>query len=216
MKANTLIMAGATCLLLGASSLAGAAEQGWYLGLSGGETRSDLGGSDLDSTWSSQGFTASSSVDNTDNGWKLYAGYNYSKYFAVEGGWVDLGKVSFNSTVSAAPAGYSAGTLNGDVKTKGGVFLDAVGTLPLQNNFSVFGKLGLYDIETELNASGTSGTVNNSETRAGYKYGVGAGYDFARNFGARLEWERFNKVGDKNKTGEADIDLLSVGLTYKF
>ena len=42
--------------------------------------------------------------------------------------------------------------------------------------------------------------------------------------GLRLEWERFKDVGDANKTrgtdngktGQGDVDLLSIGIQYKF
>jgi hypothetical protein len=33
-------------------------------------------------------------------------------------------------------------------------------------------------------------------------------YNFTKNFGVRAEWERFKAVGD--------IDLLSIGVVYKF
>jgi hypothetical protein len=41
-------------------------------------------------------------------------------------------------------------------------------------------------------------------------------YDVSPKFAIRAEWERFDKVGDKNKTGEGDVDLLSVGLKFSF
>jgi len=46
--------------------------------------------------------------------------------------------------------------------------------------------------------------------------GAGAKWNFAKNWSARLEWERFAKVGDSNTTGTSDIDFFSVGLAYKF
>lgn len=193
-----------------------AADPGWYVGLSGGQSKADTNGGELDSTFRSLGFTSSSSVDDKDTGWKLFAGYQFNPNFAVEGGYVDLGKFSFNTTVTAAPAGYTTGSLSGNVKTKNGFLVDAVGIWPATDKFSVFGKLGAYSIKTELSASGPSGSVNQSSTDSNFHWGVGAGYDFDKNIGARLEWERFNSVGNKDKTGEADVDLLSVGVVYKF
>jgi len=46
------------------------------------------------------------------------------------------------------------------------------------------------------------------ESGADVSSGVGASYDFTKNFGIRAEWERFKPVDN--------IDLLSVGLVYKF
>lgn len=211
--ASAALMLGLTA---GFSPLASAADMGWYAGLSGGQSRADSDASELDSTFRSLGFTSSSTVDKTDAGWKLFAGYQFNPNFAVEGGYVDLGKFSFSTTVTAAPAGFTTGSLSGDVKTKNGLFLDAVGIIPLQNNFSLFGKLGIYSIKTELSASGPSGSLTQSSTDSDLHWGIGAGYDFNKNVAARLEWERFNDVGNKDKTGEANVDLLSVGVVYKF
>lgn len=201
-----------SCAAVGVAVPAAAAGPDWYLGANAGVTHYDASSSDLDSALSSDGFTASSSVDDSDTGYKLFLGYQFNQNFAVEGGYVDLGKMSFSSTITAP----SAGTVSGDVKTKNGLFLDAVGTLPLGNNFSVFGRLGVYSIKTELTASGSAGSVSSSDTGSDFHWGIGAGYDFTPNLGARLEWERFNKVGNKDKTGEGDVDLASVGLVYRF
>ena len=38
-------------------------------------------------------------------------------------------------------------------------------------------------------------------------YGIGATWNFNRNFGVRAEWERLN---------DSDIDILSIGLQYRF
>ena len=212
MKTHILLLA-LTGAILAAPAVA---DPGWYLGANVGGTKFDASAADLDSSWSSMGFTASSSVDDTDTGYKLFAGYQFNTNFALEGGYVDLGKMKFSSTVTAAPAGYVTGSISGDVKTKNGLYLDAVGILPVGNNFSVFGRLGVYSIKAELNASGPVGTVSSNDTGSDFHWGIGAGYDFTNNVGARLEWERFNKVGNKDKTGEGDVDLWSAGIVYKF
>jgi hypothetical protein len=31
-----------------------------------------------------------------------------------------------------------------------------------------------------------------------------------------MEWERFFEVGDPDSTGEADIDLITAGVVFKF
>jgi opacity protein-like surface antigen len=45
--------------------------------------------------------------------------------------------------------------------------------------------------------------------------GLGAQYNLSKSVGLRAEWERYFEVGD-NTTGEMDIDLISVGVVYKF
>jgi OOP family OmpA-OmpF porin len=186
-----------------------ASDQAMYIGLSGGQSITQADGGDISSALSNSGLAPTgSSLDDTDTAWKLYLGYQFNPNFAVEGGYVDMGKFDFSSTTAG-------GSLSGELKTKNGVFIDAVGIIPLQNNFSIFGKLGLYSVKSELSGSGAGGSVSASHTTGDVTYGIGAGYDFTRNLAARLEWERFNKVGD-NRTAEADLDMVSVGVVYKF
>jgi OOP family OmpA-OmpF porin len=181
----------------------------WYLGLSGGESKSRADSSDINTALSNNGLVPlGSSLDNKDTGWKLYLGHQVNPNFAVELGYLDLGKFSFSSSTAG-------GSLSGDLKTKSGGYIDAVGIMPLSNNFSIFGKLGVYTIKTELSGSGAGGSVSASHRANDWTYGIGAGYDFSRNFGVRVEWERFNNVGN-DSTSHKDVDLASLGVVVKF
>jgi hypothetical protein len=40
-------------------------------------------------------------------------------------------------------------------------------------------------------------------------FGLGVNYNFTRNLGVRAEWERF-------KLDDADADLISVGIVWRF
>jgi len=181
----------------------------WYVGLSGGESRSQANSSDLSSALSNNGLTPlSSSLDDSDTGWKLYLGYQFNPNFAVEAGYIDFGKFNFSATTAG-------GSLGGDMKSKNGGFIDVLGIIPLSNNFSIFGKLGGYSVKTELNGSGVGGSVSASHRSNDWTYGIGAGYEFNRNVGVRVEWERFNDFGN-NSTTQNDMDLTSVGIVFKF
>jgi len=91
---------------------------------------------------------------------------------------------------------------------------------PVSERLTLFGKLGLqrWDASNEIAAvnaraasSATVGARGND-----YKFGLGVRYDFSRNAGVRFEWERFVNVGDAATTGRGDIDLLAIGLQYRF
>jgi len=53
-------------------------------------------------------------------------------------------------------------------------------------------------------------------------YGAGGEWRFHPQVALRVEWERFTNIGKKfeiggtGTTGEADTDLYSVGLAYRF
>lgn len=145
------------------------------------------------------GFTGS--CDDTDTAWKIFGGYQINPNFAIEAGYVDLGK--FRASGLGLTAESKAKTW----------LLDAVGILPLANNFSVLGKAGLHrwDADTRV-VSGASASDKGTD----FTFGFGAGYEFNPNLGLRLEWERFQKVGRDATTGKSDVDLLSLGLRYRF
>jgi OOP family OmpA-OmpF porin len=85
----------------------------------------------------------------------------------------------------------------------------ALGSFPISEQFSVFGKLGLFVWDAE--ASDTTGGVPFEATADGtdVSLGLGVSYNFTRNFGVRAEWELF-------KTDEADATLLSIGAVFRF
>ena len=87
-----------------------------------------------------------------------------------------------------------------------------VGMWPVANALSVYGKLGGYYGKSELHSSVRP---SGDDTNGGLTYGVGAQYDFMRQAAARVEWQRYDNVGG-NAVGETDIDVLSVGLLWKF
>lgn len=57
------------------------------------------------------------------------------------------------------------------------------------------------------------GSASDSGTNTNVAWGLGGGYNFTKNLGVRLEWERFRAEFQGEKE---DVDLLSVGLNYRF
>lgn len=168
---------------------------------------------DIDSALVSAGATGlSSSFDDSDTGYKLQLGYQFNQNWAVEGGYVDLGEFKYH-------ASYTGGAANAKAKADGWN-IDVVGILPINDQFSVFGKLGFIDAKVKIDASATGpgGSASGSADDTCWKgtWGVGATYNFSKTIGIRAEWERFDKLGDKGSTGESNVNLLSVGLSFKF
>lgn len=76
----------------------------------------------------------------------------------------------------------------------------AVGTFPIANQLSVFGKLGLANINVEV------GPFDDDETEL--TWGVGLQYDVSQRLGVRAGWQRYET--------DEEIDLLSIGVLYRF
>lgn len=129
-------------------------------------------------------------TDRSSTGAKVFGGYQITPNLAVEGGYVDLGK--FKS---------SAGQLKAN-----GVYLDAVGSVPLSGPLSAYGKVGVFNGKTD-------GNLISSDRGTSGKLGAGLNYAIDRNLSVQGEWERYRL----DTTGvRANNDLYSVGVKYSF
>jgi len=194
------------------SSMTLADDAGWYIGGNLGQSNADIDDARITSSLLDGGFTVNSiKDDDRDTGYKLFGGYQFNKNVAVEGGYFDLGEFNFKSTT------IPLGTFDGSIKLRG-VNLDLVGFLPFTEKFSAFGRIGVNYAEAKDSFSGT-GFVNvldrnPSERAANLKAGVGLQYAFNDSVAMRLETERYrinDAVGNKG-----DVDLISVGVVYRF
>lgn len=129
-------------------------------------------------------------TDRSSTGTKLFGGYQLTPNIALEAGYADLGK--FKS---------SAGQLKSN-----GVYLDAVGTVPIAGPWSAIGRVGVYNGKVENSLIGSDRGTN-------AKVGAGVQYAIDRNLSVQGEWERYrlDALGTK-----ANTDLYSIGVKYSF
>jgi len=169
--------------------------------------------------------------DNADTAWRIFAGYQFNRYFSTELGYADLGQTSArNIFAGGGITFFTTGTLDSAVTAWD---LVGVGALPLSERFSLFGRLGMYQADVKNRRSnqsfsssfgpspgspiGAPVVAESSVNPSGVAAGLGARYDFTRHLGVRAEWQRYSKVDTgASARGEIDVDLLSVGLLYRF
>jgi OOP family OmpA-OmpF porin len=152
----------------------------------------------------------------TDIGWKLFAGYQINRYAAVEAGYYDLGKASFNGQFAVAIPPILAGTPTSVSLRSDAFALSAVGNLPLANSgFALVGRLGVAHAKShaDVTVGLTGGTISENSTEL--TYGLGLRYNFTPEIAVRAEWERF-RVGGSNVGGKSDVDLFSLNALYRF
>jgi OOP family OmpA-OmpF porin len=141
--------------------------------------------------------------DDQDTAWKIYGGLEMNEYISMEVGYVDLGTVDYTSPVGA--------------RETTGMIVDLVGTYALNPSFTLIARGGMNILNTEVNGALANNSVNNAgDTDISWSLGLGAQYNFSKSVGLRMEWERFFEVGDPDSTGEADIDLITAGVVFKF
>jgi OmpA-OmpF porin, OOP family len=175
-------------------SLTFAQDQGVYLGGGIGEAKAK--------DWCDTGGIAGVTItacDNKATAWKIYGGYQFNKNFAAELTYLQTDDFSGTVNVAATPVAVTA-----DGKTWG---IAALGILPVNQQFSVFGKIGIAQTDSEAKVTVGATTVTVGDDGSDTHFGVGLMFNFTRNWGGRLEWERLN---------DSKIELLSVSVQYKF
>lgn len=214
----TIVATVAIAALAGLTSQAAIAEdsswddRGWHIGINGGWSKANIDEERIRSGLLSGGFTTDALVtDESDSGYKLYAGYQFNRYFAIEGGYFDLGGFDYRATTTPA------GSLDGSVEING-FNLDVIGIVPFSERFSMFGSVGANRAEAEA-AFVPSGAVhvfdpNRSEWGTKVKFGVGARWAFTDRIAMRVEAERYRVNDAIGNTG--DVDLLSIGMAFRF
>jgi OmpA-OmpF porin, OOP family len=201
---------------------------GWYFGASGGQSQVDLSKDELDGlvveSFNDAGLivvSGSSSLDDSDTAFSVFGGYRLSQYFAVEAGYQDLGAAAYRSSGTLALPGFPGtvpATLNIDFESSG-FTLAGVGAIPMGDAFDLHGRLGILFADTEITESGATTGFSDSETFSASSqevfYGVGAGFHFGGNWSISFDYQLFKDVGDEEETGEEDLDVLSLAVSYR-
>jgi OOP family OmpA-OmpF porin len=150
--------------------------------------------------------------DQQDASYKVFGGYQFNPYFGMEAGYFNLGEFGFKSTTTTP-----TGTLDGRIKLTG-MNIDLVGTLPVNDQLSLLGRVGVHNArarDTFTTTGGLSVSNPNPEVReTNYKAGFGFSYKFSQSMSLRGELERYrinDAVGNKG-----DINVASLSLVFPF
>ena len=192
------------------------AQNDWYVGVSLGEAGLDYSASDLQQDLSNLGWSINNpSVNESDTAWKAYVGFAINDFFAIEGGYADLGKVVTQYGVSVTPSQIDAillDTFNVHPYQGDGWFGAAVLSWPIQpEKLSVFGRLGFFGWESNLDVlviSGGAGSIDDRESGTDTMWGAGLVWSVSDVWSLTVEWERY-------KLNEW-LDVPSIGVRYSF
>jgi hypothetical protein len=142
-----------------------------------------------------------------DNPFQLKLGYQYSRWLAVEGEVSDFARMPAeafaNPAVIASPFRSSA------------FGVDTVATLPWWR-FSFYGRMGAYHGDARYPfATYSTSLLGDAAVRNHWRYGLGMRYAITGSLGVGAQVERYSPLGSP-LAGEADGDLFSVGLSWRF
>lgn len=180
----------------------------YYGGISVGQSKTEVDAAGVTAVLQPGVPVSGISTDEKDTAYKVFGGYQLNRNIAIEGGYFNLGKNSFSSTVPA-------GVFTGQTKVEG-LNLDLVGTIPLTERFAVIGRIGAQQAWSKSSFSGPGAAAATSSKRndANMKVGLGAQYEFSPSMWIRGEVERYRI---KNAVGERkNVDVASVSLVFPF
>lgn len=161
------------------------ADSGPYIGASFGSSHFDEDFSGLN-------------VDSDTNAFRVIGGLQLGDYFGIEAGYHDFG--DFSETIDFP--GFSTRTqVAADGWTLGGTL-----GLPLSEQFSLYGRAGVFFWDADVTVDGFSIDVPADENPY---YGGGAKVDITSNLSLVGDWTRY-------ELDTIDSDVISLGFEYRF
>jgi OOP family OmpA-OmpF porin len=174
MTRKTPIQCTIAALLIAATAGAAHAGDGFYAGGGAGQV-----------------FVDETEYDDEDLAVSLFGGYQFNRYFAIEGGYLDLGEIE---------SGLNGASLEADT-----LYITAVGMLPVNDAFAVYAKAGMHSWDADTSLAILGGEDSGSDPT----YGIGAQYCFTDNFALRAEFNRFEME-------DADTDVALLQARFDF
>ncbi len=165
---------------------------GWQVG--GAASFTDFRGDDSITPSLGQGF-----IDDNSVGMKVFAQYQFNRWFGIEGAYHNSGKFKDLSLNDAAP---------GDLTLKfKGFSIDGLLYLPLPNELlQPYLKAGYFDFDDDLSLNGG---VTSSSSESGFTAGGGVMVPMTGRFSLRAELDWFD-------TDVGDLWAVSIGIGYSF
>src|SRR5688572_5746548 len=162
------------------SQFAMADDSGFYVGAGVGQSRQDF-----------PGFGA------TGGSFRLFGGWSFNPYFAIEGGYVDGGTQS-----------DQVGNLDVDIASDG-FFVEGLAKWPIGSISAPYVKLGYVFHDSTTRISNGNQSFSDSESDADFIYGGGVEFKVGPNFRLRLEYEKINLP-------DSAYDIMTFGGSWQF
>lgn len=179
MSKNNVVSRTLLAVLIGAAAFGAQAadgDNGFYVGAGAGQSLID-----------------ETTHDDEDTAFSAFGGYQFNRYFALEAGYADFGRIE--------PRG-----IGNDLEARSG-YLTAVGSVPFTERLSGYAKAGLHRWDLDEALPVLTGTGDDSGTDP--TYGLGLQYRFNDTVALRGEYSRF-------EIDDADLDLAQLQLRFDF
>ncbi|MGV1099422.1 outer membrane beta-barrel protein [Thiovibrio sp. JS02] len=201
--------------------LSDAPESRWYIGLGWGEATLDN---------SVSGMTGTTTLDEDDDGYKIFAGYRFTKTIGLEIFYADFGKGSIraNSGDTFVSENVLWTVLADDVEIRNEMKSSGLGLVlswplsyvseqPVLKRITPFIKGGGHFWESDVNIGvGAVDQAAGDTDDFGFYFGGGLNVDLHRNFAIRMEYEHFDTEQTPYNCFIDNVDYISGSIIYQF
>lgn len=160
MKLVQGLLAAAVACVAASAGAQGDNPRGAYIGVGAGQFNLDIDGlDDLDDA-------AATVRESDDNTWKLFAGFRFTRWLAIEAAYIDLGSPGDS---------FDAAGSDGNYRIQMSGFAPAlIGTFPI-GPIEIFGKVGryFYDVDTRIDFDAPGPDLVTSNSREDNMWGAG-------------------------------------------
>lgn len=136
--------------------------------------------------------------------YKFFGGWQFSRNWAVEASYQDLGKA----------AASTPGTFDQSVKSRL-ADLTVLGQILGTERIAFFGKAGAYYANMTVDTTQAGVTTRVDQSRGNFTFGAGIQWYAWQGLAVRGEGQHFMKVGG-GAIGETDYNVYTLSLFYKF
>jgi opacity protein-like surface antigen len=151
--------------------------------------------------------------DDTGTALGATVGYQINRYVAAELGYLDLGKLEASDQLLSFGGGNTI-TFDRKLETSGPT-LSLLGMLPLADAWDVYLRAGIMFADTKV----TNGLGPTSESATfgsdAPLWGGGVRFNWGEHWSARLDYQYVDGVGDNPDVGEAEIEVITLGILYR-
>lgn len=192
------------------SRTAAADDSGWYVGAGLGNVEYAKQGVLYVGPLKLDAKAIDDSGDALSSSISLAFGYRFNRYLGLELGYLSN---DYTSLALTDAAGQRFGTY--EFRSQG-PSLAVVGTLPL-GNWELFARAGVLSAYTEARLITDAGTLASPSARSAELItAAGAAYNFTEHWQARADFTYVPDAGEAHETGHSDVEVTTLGFTYRF
>jgi opacity protein-like surface antigen len=157
-------------------------------------------------------------VDSGDTAWSIGTGYAFSRYFAAEIEYLDLGTTEYTEryTFDSLLPYDTAQITHRFTSSMTGLSVSALASLPLGEHFALFLRGGALFAQREVRIPLAFGSGDNTFGDTLWLAGAGVDWNFSKHWSVRAEYEGTEEFESTLTAGAAAAEYISVRVRFSF